>query len=89
MLCSDDRTIAMDDIVCERWGGCTLCQRWPLWSVHTCAVHGLVVGACLCLDCFTGDKALVRLEAYLRQLYDPARWNGTNRVRTLFTSVRN
>jgi hypothetical protein len=74
---ADDSTIALDDILTERWPrGCTLCQKWPLWTVHTRAVHGLVVGASLCFDCFTGDKDLVRLDAHLRQMYAPTRWDG-------------
>jgi hypothetical protein len=70
-----DWTIATDDMLTERWPkGCTRCQRWPIWTVHTREVHGLVVGACLCLDCFTGDRDLVRLDALLRQRYGPQRF---------------
>jgi hypothetical protein len=72
-----DATVAMDDILTERWpAGCTMCQRWPLWTVHTRAVHGLVVGASLCLRCHKQDPQQVRLDALLAARYDPARWDG-------------
>jgi hypothetical protein len=39
-------------------------------------VHGLVVGASLCLRCHKQDPQQVRLDALLAARYDPARWDG-------------
>jgi hypothetical protein len=71
-----DATVAMDDWLTERWpAGCTLCQRWPLWTVHTRDVYHLTVAVSMCLDCHKADPDLSRLDAMLRERYNPDRWS--------------
>ena len=69
----DDWLVALDDWLCERFGGCGRCGRWPLARLLIREVHTLAVAASLCARCDRQDPVQLRLDALLRARYEPAR----------------
>jgi hypothetical protein len=61
----------MDDILCERFGGCTGCGGKLLVRAVILTVGDLAVAASPCQRCDREDPAQVRIEALLAARYAP------------------
>jgi hypothetical protein len=71
-----DWTIAMDDAMCERFGGCTLCGHARQARLVIKHIGPLALAASLCARCDRQDPQQGRLDALLAARYDPQRWDG-------------
>ena len=68
-----DWTLALDDAMTERWGGCTLCGRWPLEQLVIREVAGLALAVSLCARCWRRDPTCQQVDALLTARYAPGR----------------
>ena len=72
MSSRDDWTVPVDDLLVERWGGCTGCGRWPLDHAGIQAVDGLAIAVSLCGRCYRQDPQYQRVDAMLAERYHSA-----------------
>ena len=73
MPSSTDGLVALDDWLCERFGGCTRCGRWPLARLLIRELGARAIAVSLCARCDRQDPQQVHLDEMLEKRYAPTR----------------